>query len=279
VIFNLQNKNSKQKKRGGQLVLASKGECELAKPFQKNVRRHHKASSQGAGGAPPALYVASWGERPPWQERERSDRCLTNIESRGLRSRSGASPGTLKLGRGNNLQKHQQRSTFVRRWTAAGQPGGHLSFRGKIVVSLVSQMAGQRLQAFSVLFFFCGHHGNGYLSGDAWSWPLGTPQGVYISFSLLIMDDKQETIGLTALLDDISNDLNELRKKHSSDYNIKNITMWWELERERVVSRHNPGMVVKKLRRIQSAKRLMAWFFAGWIVMLAVNTTVRLFFP
>jgi hypothetical protein len=126
---------------------------------------------------------------------------------------------------------------------------------------------------------FVGHHGTGYLSGDAWLWPFGTPQGAYISFPLLIMDDKQETIGLTALLDDIGNDLNELRKKHPSDYNIKNITMWWELERERVVSRYNPGMVVKKLRRIQSAKRLMVWFFAGWIMMLAVNATIRLLFP
>ena len=98
----------------------------------------------------------------------------------------------------------------------------------------------------------------------------------FIRFHLLIMDDKQDTIGLTALLDEISNDLDELRKKHPSDYGIKNISMWWELEKERVVTRHSPATAVKKLRRVRDVKRLMAGFFAGWLVMLVVHTAVRI---
>lgn len=97
----------------------------------------------------------------------------------------------------------------------------------------------------------------------------------FYSFRLHIMED-QQTIRLSALLDGISNDLDELRKKHPSDYNIKSITMWWELEKERVISRHSPGTLVKSMRRIQNAKRLIAYFFAGWVVMLTVNTTIRL---
>jgi hypothetical protein len=90
------------------------------------------------------------------------------------------------------------------------------------------------------------------------------------------MDDKQETIGLAELLDEVQRDLDELRKKHSSDFNIRNITMWWELEKERLSARHSPGTVVKKLRKIQGIRRMMIWFFLGWLVMLAVQTIMRL---
>lgn len=96
---------------------------------------------------------------------------------------------------------------------------------------------------------------------------------------MLIMDDKQATIGLTKLLDEITTDLDELRKKHPGDYNIKNITMWWELERERVLARYSPGFMVKKLRRIQGIKRMMMLFFAGWLTMIGVQTVIRLLIP
>jgi hypothetical protein len=90
------------------------------------------------------------------------------------------------------------------------------------------------------------------------------------------MDDKQETIGLAELLDEVHRDLDELRKKHPSDYNIRNITMWWELEKERLSARHSPGAVVKKLRKLQGARKMMIWFFCGWLTMLAVQTMIRL---
>jgi len=90
------------------------------------------------------------------------------------------------------------------------------------------------------------------------------------------MDDKQETIGLTELLDEVNRDLEELRRKHSSDYSIRNITMWWELERERLVTRHSPGSVVRKVRAILGLKRMIAWFFVGWLMMLAVQVTMRM---
>lgn len=92
-------------------------------------------------------------------------------------------------------------------------------------------------------------------------------------------DSRNDTIGLTKLLDEISLDLDELRKKHPSDYNVKNIGMWWELERERVMARHSPVSVVKKLRRIQHMKRLMTGFFAGWLAMIAVQAVARLLIP
>jgi hypothetical protein len=90
------------------------------------------------------------------------------------------------------------------------------------------------------------------------------------------MDDKQKTIGLSELLDGISQDLDELRKKHASDYNIKNITMWWELEKERVLARHMPGSIVKTVRRYRSTMRILGWFTTGWLAMLAIQIGIRL---
>src|SRR5258708_5802431 len=104
-------------------------------------------------------------------------------------------------------------------------------------------------------------------------------RGAFYSVPQLIMDDKQNTIGLEALLDEVHRDLDELRKKHPSDYHIKNITMWWELEKERLLARHSPASVVRKLRRMQGIKWLMIWFFAGWATMLAVNAIIRLLIP
>lgn len=97
-----------------------------------------------------------------------------------------------------------------------------------------------------------------------------------VLFPLPIMDDTQETIGLTELLEEVNRDLEELRKKHSSDYNIRNITMWWDLERERLSARHSPGSVVRKVRNTWAVRRMMTWFFAGWLTMLAIQTTIRL---
>jgi hypothetical protein len=95
-------------------------------------------------------------------------------------------------------------------------------------------------------------------------------------FPLLIMDDRQETIGLMELLDEVHRDLDELRKKHPSDYNIRNITMWWDLEKERLLARHSPGSVVRKLRKIQGVRKMIAWFFVGWLMMLVVQIAMRL---
>ncbi|GEM_PF-6377634 len=105
------------------------------------------------------------------------------------------------------------------------------------------------------------------------------PSGRLFLFQLLIMDDKQEIIGLAALLDEVNRDIEELRKKHPGDYSVKNLTMWWELERERLVTRHSPASVVKKLRRVQGVRRLMIGFFAGWATMLAATAVIRLLIP
>jgi hypothetical protein len=89
-------------------------------------------------------------------------------------------------------------------------------------------------------------------------------------------DTTSDTIGLSALLDEVSRDLDELRKKNPGDYSMKTIMMWWELERDRLVARHTPNGVVKQLRRVKSMKRLLLWFSAGWLTMLVIETGIRL---
>jgi hypothetical protein len=93
------------------------------------------------------------------------------------------------------------------------------------------------------------------------------------------MEATRKTIGLSDLLDEIGNDLDELRKKHPSDYTVKNITMWWELERERLVSRHGSSLAVRKHRWSKNLKRLTISFIAGWIVSIAVIVGSRLLVP
>lgn len=94
---------------------------------------------------------------------------------------------------------------------------------------------------------------------------------------LLIMDEKHHTIGLVELLDEVNRDLDEFRRKHSSDFSVKTISLWWDMERERLVTRHNPHSVIKKVRRLQAFRNLVIWFFAGLVVMLAMDTAIRLF--
>ena len=49
----------------------------------------------------------------------------------------------------------------------------------------------------------------------------------------------------------------------------------WPARNERQ-SRHSPGSVVRKVRAIQGLKRMIAWFCVGWLMMLAVQITMRL---
>lgn len=92
------------------------------------------------------------------------------------------------------------------------------------------------------------------------------------------MSDAQNTIGLSELLAEVDRDLDELRKKHPSDYGVKNTGLWWELEKERLITRHGAALV-KRMHRIWDFKRTAVWFFAGWATMLAVNTILRLLIP
>ncbi len=86
------------------------------------------------------------------------------------------------------------------------------------------------------------------------------------------MDDKLHTIGMTDLLDEVSRDLDDFRKKHASDYSVKNITLWWELERERLLVRHKDARVT---RRSLPGRRV--WIFIGsCVVMFAAGATTTL---
>jgi hypothetical protein len=71
------------------------------------------------------------------------------------------------------------------------------------------------------------------------------------------MDDTVQTIGMADLLDEVSRDLEDFRRKHASDYGVKNVTMWWELERERLLIRHKEARVA---RRFMSRRRV--WMLA-----------------
>lgn len=90
------------------------------------------------------------------------------------------------------------------------------------------------------------------------------------------MSNSQDTIGLSQLLDEVSNDIDELHKKHPSDYGVKNLTMWWELERERLVTRHGSTAAVTTLLRVRSLKRLVIAFLAGCAAVVAATAMSRM---
>ena len=77
------------------------------------------------------------------------------------------------------------------------------------------------------------------------------------------MDDTAKTIGMADLLDEVSRDLEDFRRKHASDYSVKNVTMWWELEKERLLIRHKEARVA---RRFVSRRRV-------WILIVGCLAT------
>ena len=97
------------------------------------------------------------------------------------------------------------------------------------------------------------------------------PIRAFISVPRFRMEANRNTIGLGDLLDQISCDLDELRRKHPGDYAMKNITMWWELEKERLLTRHSPASVVNRHRNVWRFRQWTVVFFAGCMTMLAVN--------
>jgi hypothetical protein len=88
------------------------------------------------------------------------------------------------------------------------------------------------------------------------------------------MDEMQTTIGMTRLFDEIDRDLDDFRKKHASDYSAKNVTLWWELERERLVVRHGEKALLRKPRFLRGGRTLL--FFAGFGVAALLGLMQRL---
>ena len=93
------------------------------------------------------------------------------------------------------------------------------------------------------------------------------------------MNDQQQSIALSELLTEVDLDLDGFRKKHSTDFGVKNITMWWELEKERLLLRHGSVAAVRKVSRTHSFRRLMFGFLAGWIFSVALGVGTRLLMP
>lgn len=84
-----------------------------------------------------------------------------------------------------------------------------------------------------------------------------------------------DIIGIGELLDEVSRDLDDFRRKHPADYGVKNITLWWDMEKERLLTRHGAAGVVRKLRA-RGLKWLAAWFALGCASTLAAAAGLRL---
>jgi hypothetical protein len=89
------------------------------------------------------------------------------------------------------------------------------------------------------------------------------------------MSERQNIVGMADLLDEVSRDLDDFRKKHASDYSLKGITLWWELEKERLLIRHKEARVARHLmsrrRAWAFAVGCMVTFIAGVVVTLLVR--------
>ena len=85
------------------------------------------------------------------------------------------------------------------------------------------------------------------------------------------MDDTKKSIDLGDLLDEIATDIEELRKKNPNDYAVKNVAMWWSLERTMLKIRHHPASVMKRIHRKWTTKWIVIAFAAGLSAMLALT--------
>lgn len=92
------------------------------------------------------------------------------------------------------------------------------------------------------------------------------------------MDEKNSTIGLPDLLEEVSRDLDDYRRKLATDFGVKNVTLWWELEKERLLLRHAPTTAVRRTVRAQKLRRALGWFSAGMTALLAGQAALWLVF-
>jgi len=90
------------------------------------------------------------------------------------------------------------------------------------------------------------------------------------------MDDPHKTIGLAELLDEVSRDLDDYRKKHPSDYGLKGVTLWWDTEKERLSMRHGSATVRIPSRHGERWKRLRICFLSAWTIVLSINSVISL---
>lgn len=93
------------------------------------------------------------------------------------------------------------------------------------------------------------------------------------------MDDTQQTLRLVELLDEVARDIEDFRKKHPGDYSVKNVAVWWDLERERLLMRHGSSKVVKRMRRLQGVKKATALIVSGWFAAVAASAALRFLIP
>jgi hypothetical protein len=103
----------------------------------------------------------------------------------------------------------------------------------------------------------------------------GASSDAFMFFPPANMDVSRTTIGLSDLLDEIGRDLDDYRRKHPNDYQLKPITLWWELERERMSLRFHGQTVLLKTRHRLFDRRILFWLLAGWTTLLIAATLLR----
>ena len=87
------------------------------------------------------------------------------------------------------------------------------------------------------------------------------------------MLESPKDIPLLDLLDEVNRDVVELRKKFPQDYQLKNVTMWWELERERLLLRHGSGSVLRQVSKTRHLKQVLFWMSVGWLTMVVLQVS------
>jgi hypothetical protein len=90
------------------------------------------------------------------------------------------------------------------------------------------------------------------------------------------MINKDDTIGIQELMDEIDKDVADYKARNAGDYSVKNVVMFWQLERERVLIRHLPATLVKKARRARSVRFWLGCFSAAWAALIAVQALIGL---
>lgn len=90
------------------------------------------------------------------------------------------------------------------------------------------------------------------------------------------MSGAGDIIGIGELLDEVSRDLDDFRRKHPTDYGVKNVTLWWDMEKERLLTRHGAAGVARRLRLTQGLRWLAVWFALGCAATLAAAAGLRL---
>ncbi|MCA9224419.1 MAG: hypothetical protein KDA47_02365 [Planctomycetales bacterium] len=78
---------------------------------------------------------------------------------------------------------------------------------------------------------------------------------------------------MSRLLAEVADDLEELRKQHPNDCQLRNVVMRWGLEKERLLVRHGDVAVVTQWKKV---RKHWPTFVVGLLVMDMIQQLLRL---